>query len=251
MIGTGVMISIMFVCELLQTGGIAAVSSNPMIGPDESTLLQMGAKYGPAIVDGEYYRFATGILLQNGAVTYVLSLLFLRVCCSVEQRSGYWLACMLFFLTGVYGFVLSCIFVPELVSCGTTGPLAGYFAVDIVHVLAAWRDETKPCRSLVVRIALIVLMVLVGLTPFIDNFMHLGAIIMGVLSAVMLLPNIAYSPAQGIIRSIVALVAFPLTAIVFMLSLVVFFRTTNAGQTWCTSCMKATCVRLFDWCKNL
>jgi hypothetical protein len=81
--------------------------------------------------------------------------------------------------------------------------------------------------------------------------MHLGSVIMGILSAVMLLPNIKYSPVQGIVRSIIALIAFPLTALVFMMSLVVFFRTTDAGQTWCTSCMKVTCVKLFDWCKNV
>jgi membrane associated rhomboid family serine protease len=101
-------------------GGLGDVAVNPMSGPDDSTMLQMGAKYGPLIIEVEFYRLLTASLLQNRVARYVISMVFLFLSRNLERDLGFWRASLVFLLTSTYGIILSCLFVPGLISCGAT-----------------------------------------------------------------------------------------------------------------------------------
>jgi hypothetical protein len=114
--------------------------------------------------------------------------------------------------------------------------------------LASWRAVSKPAVRLAAMIALIVILLVLGLTPFVDNFMHIGGLLMEFLAAFMLLPNFNFGRCEGIVHTVLALLAFPAAAVIFMVSLVTLFRRVGNEISWCEWCAKVTCVNIKDWC---
>lgn len=247
--GMATIMTVTFICETFQVGGYASIKENPMWGPDESTLLQMGAKYGPLILDGDWWRLFSATFLQNGLIFYVVSMILLFLARNVEREAGWWRAMFVFMISGTFGYVASSLFVPELISCGTTGAICGYLGLMMSDLIAKWRALKHPVLRLVGLIVLIAILIILGLTPFVDNFLHIGGLIMGFLLALMLLPNLNFGKCEGIVHSVFAFLAFPIMSTLFMMCLVIFFRKVDGGS-WCTWCMKATCVNISGWCKN-
>jgi membrane associated rhomboid family serine protease len=241
--------TITLICEIAQMGGLAPMSENPMFGPDNSTMLQMGAKYAPVILEGEWYRLFSASFLQNGVIVYAVCMVFLFFCRDIERDSGFWRASLVFLVTSTFGYIFSCVFVPELISCGTSGAIFGYLGMSLSDLTAKWRATSKRWIKLAGMIGLIVLLLILGLTPFLDNFMHVGGLIMGFLAAVMLLPNLNFGKCEGIVHTIIAIIAFPLMSIVFMVSLVIFFRRIDSDEPWCKWCQRATCA-IGAWCSE-
>jgi membrane associated rhomboid family serine protease len=250
MVGLSVIMTITMIAEAVQMGGFAPMKDNPMYGPDLSTMLQMGAKYGPLIIEGEAWRLFSAALLQNGLIYYLLSMGFLFFCRNIERDGGFWRASLVFIVSASYGNILSCVFVPELISCGTTGAVFGYIGMMVSDLIAKWRSVNAPKIQLALLLGVIVVVIILGLTPFIDNFMHIGGLIMGFLAAVMLMPALNFGKCEGRVHSIMALVSFPVMSLVYMISLVVFFRRVDTDTSWCGWCMKATCVNISGWCKD-
>jgi membrane associated rhomboid family serine protease len=248
MTGLACVMTLMMVCEIYQMGGLASIKVNPMFGPDDSTMLQMGAKYGPLILDGEFYRLFSATFLQNGVVLYLISMVFLFIARNLERESGFWRASLVFMVTSTFGVILSCLFVPDLISCGTSGAVFGYLGMMLSDLLSTWRMVTRPLLKLSAMLTLIVVLLALGLTPFVDNFMHVGGLLMGFLAALMLLPNLNFGKCEGVVHTLLALLAFPIMSIIFMLCVVIFFRRIDSETAWCPWCMKITCVDIAGWC---
>jgi membrane associated rhomboid family serine protease len=249
MIGLAAIMSITLICEVVQMGGFAPMKENPFWGPDDSTMLIMGAKYGPLIVEGDWWRLFSASLLQNGLIYYLISMAFLFFCRNIERDAGFWRASLVFIVCATYGYILSCVFVPELISCGTTGAIFGYLGMMLSDLISQWRAVSAPYLRLFGMIGLIVFLLVLGLSPFVDNFMHIGGLLMGFLAALMLMPNLNFGKCEGMVHAVMALVSFPVMSIIFMVSLVIFFRRVDTDTTWCSWCMKATCVNISGWCK--
>lgn len=248
--GVATIMTVTFMCETFQMGGYADIKDNPMWGPDDSTMLQMGAKYGPLILEGDWWRLFSATFLQNGLIFYIVSMILLFICRNVEREAGWWRAMFVFMISGTFGYILSCLFVPELISCGTTGAMCGYLGLMLSDLIAKWRGLKHPILQLCGLIVLIAVLIVFGLTPFVDNFLHIGGLVMGFLLALMLLPNLNFGKCEGVVHSVFAFLAFPIMSTMFMICLVIFFRRVDSDTTWCKWCMQATCVNISGWCKH-
>ena len=249
--GIALIMTITFVCETFQIGGYSDIKKNPMWGPDESTMLQMGAKYGPLILAGDWWRLFSATFLQNGLIFYVVSMVLLFITRNVEREAGWWRAMFAFMISGTFGYIVSCLFVPEVISCGTTGALCGYIGLMVSDLIAKWRGVSRPALRLIGLIVLTAILIVLGLTPYVDNFLHIGGLVMGFLLALILLPNLNFGKCEGIVHSIIAFLAFPAMSTLFMVCLVIFFRGVESGTSWCSWCIKATCININGWCKDL
>eukprot|EP00586_Coscinodiscus_wailesii_P004917 CAMPEP_0172487168 /NCGR_PEP_ID=MMETSP1066-20121228/16114_1 /TAXON_ID=671091 /ORGANISM="Coscinodiscus wailesii, Strain CCMP2513" /LENGTH=575 /DNA_ID=CAMNT_0013253599 /DNA_START=196 /DNA_END=1923 /DNA_ORIENTATION=- len=175
---------------------IEPMSINPMIGPSAETLVRMGAKKTDLIViEGEWYRLFTPMFLHAGAIHYILNMLALWfIGSAVEQCHGFVAATILFVIPAVGGTILSAIFLPEYISVGASGGIFGLIGACIADIAMNWSllfsrqlnsdDSGRTLRH--VRILVFLLMdiavnCLLGLTPFVDNFTHLGGMVYGFL----------------------------------------------------------------------
>ena len=99
-----------------------------IIGPSTSTLINCGAKYVPKILgNNEWWRFFTAIFLHTGVAHLFMNMLMqLRVGRSLEQSYGAWRIGPIYILCGIFGNIMSCIFLPTQVQVGASGALFGF-----------------------------------------------------------------------------------------------------------------------------
>lgn len=249
-IGSALIMVLCIACEIVYDGVKFDFYENPMLGPAPSTLLQMGAKYGPLIADGEFWRFFTAIFLQPGIILVVVAIILTLFTKSVERDSGFWRAVLLYILTGSFGYIFSCIFIPTEISCGSTGALFGYLGVIVSDLISTWRMIKRPGLRLTGMIILIIILLVCGLTPYVDNWVHIGGFIMGLLASLVILPNLSFGKCERICHAICAFIAFPMLATVYMVCLVVFYRSVNVDFSWCKFCHYINCVNISGWCKE-
>lgn len=147
------------------------------------TLILFGAKFNPAIIGGQYWRFITPIFLHIG-FTHILmnsiTLYFLGA--EIERIYGAFRFLIIYLLSGIMGNIMSFAFSNSL-SAGASTSLFGLFAAAIV--LGRMYPNNYAIRHMAQGFTiLIVLNFITGLTSSsIDNWGHLGGAIGGALSA--------------------------------------------------------------------
>lgn len=165
---------------LLETNG---GSQNP------ETLVKYGAKYNPAILEGEWWRFFTPIVLHIGFLHLILNTMAIYYLgTAVERIYGNVRFLAIYLFAGFAGSLASFVFTSSL-SAGASGAIFGCFGallfVGIIHPKMFFR--TMGTNILV----LIGINLAIGFTiPGIDNAGHIGGLIGGFLaSAVVHLPK--------------------------------------------------------------
>ena len=250
--GVPVMILIIFLMEILQQGGIAPFGKNLFIGATEEVSVLFGAKQYDKIISGDFWRFLTAIFVEMNAVHYILSILLLFSCREVEEESGFWRAFIVFVLSGVYGYILSALCVPWVVSGGFSGAAFGYVGLVICDIISTWRMDSGSKRNKLTCISIVGVIILVlGFTPYIDNFPHYGGFIMGFFAAMMLLPNMSFDEWERKCHGITSFLAFPILSVIFMLTTVFVYRGTTSGNYICMWCRHLTCININSWCPEV
>lgn len=194
---------VMFVCTVclivsigLNGWTVEPLVVNPMIGPSAQTLIAVGAKQTSLIVeDNEWYRLFTPMLLHAGVIHYFVNMLALWfIGYAVEQSHGFIASAILFMIPAVGGTIISALFLPEYISVGASGGIFGLIGACLADIFSNWNllfskevdnsDEGTRFRHIKVLLWLcldILLNILIGLTPFVDNFTHLGGMVYGFL----------------------------------------------------------------------
>jgi len=172
---------------------IEPLNVNPMIGPSALTLVKLGAKDSHLIVqEKEVWRLISAMVLHAGFIHYLLNMLALWfIGSAVEQCHGFFAALILFVLPAVGGTLLSAIFLPEYITVGASAGIFGLIGACLADISLNWSllfndfvNKGTGHRHTVVLLVLfldIVVNSLVGLTPFVDNFAHLGGMAFGYL----------------------------------------------------------------------
>eukprot|EP00934_Nitzschia_sp_Nitz4_P009378 Nitzschia sp. Nitz4//scaffold3_size479765//314738//316522//NITZ4_000130-RA/size479765-snap-gene-1.411-mRNA-1//-1//CDS//3329550848//9368//frame0 len=193
--------SILLVCTLLMIASIAvngwtveSLETNPMIGPSAQTLIRMGAKDTNLIVnEGDAWRLLSSTVLHAGLVHYMLNMLALWfVGNAIETSHGTIAAAILFLLPAVGGCILSAIFLPAYITVGASGGIFGLIGACLSDICMNWKllfndfvtENGKKHKHVLVVVVLffdIALNCVIGLTPFVDNFTHLGGMAFGLL----------------------------------------------------------------------
>lgn len=165
---------------------------NPLIGPSSETLIKCGARDTNLIVnEAQWYRLFTPMILHAGIVHYVVNMMALYfIGGAVEQSHGFASAAVLFIIPAVGGNILSAICLPQYISVGASGGIFGLIGGCIADICLNWNllflktttDANTRLRHFYVLLWLgidIIVNCLLGFTPFVDNFTHLGGFMYG------------------------------------------------------------------------
>ncbi len=146
---------------------------------DLNTLLDFGAKYGPAIMAGQWWRLITAGFLHGGLLHILMnSWVLFDLGAQVEESFGTSRYLVLYFVSTITGFLASFYWSPTL----SIGSSAGIFGLIGAMIALGVRDRSSygaAVRSLYMRWAIYGL--LMGLLPFFatDNAAHIGGLIGG------------------------------------------------------------------------
>jgi len=147
-------------------------------------LAELGLKYGPAILAGEYWRLITPVFLHGSIYHIAFNLYALFVIGrGLEKQYGTARYLLLYFLSAFAGNVVSFIFspAPSLGSSTAIFGLIGAQAVLAYQNRTLLGDRYRPILVNALTIAGINLVL--GLSPGIDNWGHIGGLIGGSLFA--------------------------------------------------------------------
>ncbi|SCV72534.1 BQ2448_4071 [Microbotryum intermedium] len=182
------------------------------------------------------FRFVVPIFLHAGIVHLVVNLLAQLFSSSiVERQMGTPKFLIVYFLSGIFGFVLGSNF--SLVgrpSVGASGAIFGTHAAILVDLLAHWDIEYCPLRKLVWLIVELIVGLALGLVPGVDNFAHVGGFCMGLLTSILLLPIIHQTKRHRGIFIALRIMALPLAIALYVLLVRNFYVNDPAKMChWC------------------
>ncbi|KAL7469309.1 hypothetical protein ACHAXS_009575 [Conticribra weissflogii] len=247
---------------------VEPLSVNPMIGPSAETLIKMGAKQTSLIVNlGEWYRLFSPMVLHAGLIHYFLNMMALWfIGKAVEQCHGFAAVVICFVIPAVGGTLMSAIFLPEYISVGASGGIFGLIGACLADICINWSllfskhanesDEGTRFRHLKVLLWLlfdIIINCLVGLTPFVDNFTHLGGMIYGFLCGLSTIERLStdfFGIATSFwskLRNIFIRFAGLILSVVLIMVTTAVLVDSDGFASPCSSCRYVSCVPFPPW----
>lgn len=155
----------------------------------------------------QWYRIITPIFLHAGFLHIFFNLLLqVTMGSSIEKNIGIIKYCLIYLASGIGGFLLGANFSPNgIASTGASGLLFGIMATNIILFVYCGRKNTNIYGTkhyglfICIMVGEIVVSLVLGLLPGLDNFSHIGGFAVGVLMAVLLLPDPFFVYEDGII----------------------------------------------------
>ena len=168
---------------------VEVIKSRNLIDIDIYTLIQMGAKVNVLINSGEIYRLLTSAFLHGGIIHIFFNMSALSIIGrEVEAVYGNKRYIAIYIISALGGSVVSYLFKPNSISVGASGAIFGLLGAMLIFGL---KERDKIGKQYLKNILeTIVLNVIIGITiPNIDNFAHLGGLIIGALTSLILFKN--------------------------------------------------------------
>lgn len=190
---------IMFVATLVVERGRTSILREPFsgegFGPFEAALYILGAKWGPAIDAGQWWRLITPMILHGSLVHLGFNSYALYALGPESERVyGLWRFLAIYLIAGIAGNVASYMITPDQLAIGASGAIFGLigalaaFAYASRGILGKERAEAQ-IKQLIGMAA--INLVLGFVIPNIDNSAHIGGMIAGGLAGLALAPRYA------------------------------------------------------------
>jgi len=161
---------------------LTQMASEFLLGSDLPALL--GMKINQAILSGEVWRFLTPMFLHGSIVHIAFNMYALFIFGpSLEARFGRGRFLLLFLISGFVGNVFSFIF-SEAASLGSSTAIFGLLGAEIVF---SYRNQGllgSGARRVLINVLTVAgINLIIGLSPGIDNWGHIGGLVGGSLFA--------------------------------------------------------------------
>lgn len=165
---------------------IEVIKSRNLIDIDIYTLIQMGAKVNVLINSGEIYRLLTSAFLHGGIIHIFFNMSALNIIGrEVEAVYGSKRYIAIYVISALGGSVVSYLFKPNSISVGASGAIFGLLGAMLIFGLKERDKIGKQYMKYILET--IGLNVIIGITiPNIDNFAHLGGLILGTITSFIL-----------------------------------------------------------------
>ncbi|MFC0415680.1 rhomboid family intramembrane serine protease [Cytobacillus solani] len=149
---------------------------------DTSTLIKYGAKFNPLILEGEWWRFFTPIILHIGVLHLLMNTVSLYYLGTIIERIfGKWRFLLIYLIAGFGGSIASFIFSPSI-SAGASGAIYGLFGALLYFGVIFPKLFFRTMGFNILIILGINLMFGFSM-PSIDMAGHIGGLIAGFLAA--------------------------------------------------------------------
>lgn len=147
---------------------------------DYDLLLLWGAKINQAILVGQFWRFITPVFLHGSLLHIGFNMYALfSIGPGLERRFGPWLFLSLYFIGALWGNTLSFLLTPNI-SLGASTAIFGLIAAQGVYIYKNRFLLGSAARPLLMNIMMVVFInLMLGLSPGIDNWGHLGGLFGG------------------------------------------------------------------------
>jgi membrane associated rhomboid family serine protease len=256
---------------------------NPSLGPSYDALDKLGGKNTYKILGHthgswgsdhrETFRIITPIFWHSGIIHFVpdvFALIWLGM--MIEREYGPFRLAIIFFVSGFYGVLFSAVFLVDSLTVSASACVFGLIGARLVDTILyqSWYTRRHIYFSVFNLCFLAVCGFIIGLLPLIDNWAHIGALIMGALLAGVLFTG-GWRPAPDVQMSSVnirdeasavtrryrktRIVCFALIVLLFVITVIMLFvvvkrdveNNTEGSDNWCPGCYHFNCVDTTSW----
>ncbi|TFY83996.1 hypothetical protein EWM64_g4 [Hericium alpestre] len=238
---------------------------NPMLGPSESALIRVGARFPPCMKDvqdiplttqfpclndtanppdklctiedvcgfggfngkepNQWWRFITPIFLHAGIIHILLNMLAQLTAAAEVERE---MGSPFFFIVYFAAGIFGNVLGGNfsLVGVPSVGASGAIFGVVAVSWIDLFGNWQFQYRPLVFMIIELIIGIGIGYIPYVDNFAHLGGFLMGILTGMTLYPIISTTKTHRTVVWFLRLAAIPLAVVLFVV-LIRNFYTSN------------------------
>jgi rhomboid protease GluP len=145
---------------------------------DVQTLYEFGAKYGPAIAAGQWWRLITAGFLHGGLLHIGMNMwVMFDLGAAVEEIYGAARMIVLYFVASVLGFYVSTVWNPGIPSVGASAALFGLVGAMLALGIRHRSVLGNQIRNIYMRY--VVYLLLFSLLPGIDMAAHIGGLVGG------------------------------------------------------------------------
>jgi membrane associated rhomboid family serine protease len=147
-------------------------------GIDPVVLLRYGAKWGPFIAQGDWWRLVAPIFLHGGVLHLAMNTwVLLDLGPAVEELYGRAKFTVFYVLTGIGGVAASFLWKPAVVSIGASGAICGLIGLLLGRTYQYHGTHPSPERSMLM--SWVVRILILSLLPMIDMAAHVGGLLVG------------------------------------------------------------------------
>lgn len=208
--------TMLFVCTVMMLVAfhwnhwkIETLSVNPLLGPKPEVLMLLGALQMREMVESDsWYRLVSAIFLHGGILHLLVNLVVLGLLGrAVERNHGPVDTAILFFTSAIGGNIISCLMQPGYILVGSSGGIFGLIGICVADIVLNWKllflvfksRDGKPAGCMVRFCSMFWLLSdlamnsIIGFTPFVDNYAHLGGLTYGFLISLTVLQRLPLS----------------------------------------------------------
>lgn len=250
----------------------APVSVNPMLGPSPQVLFRLGALDRRAVIeDDEWYRLVVPVFLHAGLVHFALNMAALFfIGGALERRHGTAETILVFLLAAVGGNIASTLFMSPSISVGASGGIFGMLGVCLADIvinldlltLKNRRDVLDPAHNgfpygsvLFWLFIEVTLNILLGFTPFVDQFAHMAGLLFGIGFGIPFLRWLKGDGFFGVVspirRCIFGFARFCLFSVTMAaLFVMAYLLLESDGEPLCEECRYMSCLPFPFWTQD-
>lgn len=169
---------IMFIISVLLSMKSPIPPSSYIMDIDNYTLVTLGAKYNPFIIQGQWYRLFTCMFLHGGLIHVAVNMYSLySLGTLVERLYGKYKYILVYIFSGIVASLFSFIFSPGI-SVGASGAIFGL--LGIIFTFSIKERKRIGTGFLMNIVSNLLINLYIGMTlPNIDNYAHLGGLLSG------------------------------------------------------------------------
>lgn len=228
------------------------IDSNPLIGFDARVLRRVGGTDTHLVADKhEWWRIVTSALMTAGIVHLQWVVCCLWTCGRfLASRMSFVSLGLLYVASSICGILLSVNLSTTAVTAGASGGSFGLIGAVFVEILVHRKHYRNHVASTLFLILTAVVGILIGTTPFVDNWANLGGLISGLCLALAL--RLTHRGLRDSTRTVEFLLVavqvfwFLLVGVFVVAGVVGLVVREDARKNDCSWCSHLTCVET-DW----
>ena len=248
---------------------IAPLEVNPLGGPPPDLLLVLGAlQMREMVATGTWYRLVTAVFLHGGLIHLFMNMIALGLLGrAVERNHGFIHTLVIFFISAIGGNIISCLMQPGYILVGSSGGLFGLMGICVADIVLNWKllflvfcnEDGSPVSwslklcSMFWLVMDLLANAIIGFTPFVDNFAHMGGLAYGFLISLTVLqrlPLAFFGRGNGVyfkFRIRVLRISGVLFAVALLVTTSILMSESDGLKSPCFKCRYISCLPFPFW----
>lgn len=203
--------------------------------------LSYNCQMGGFTVPNQYWRFITPLFIHVGLLQLAFTVVFqIWKGFPIERDIGSIRMAVIYLISGIFGIAWSANMSPNQISCAPTGPLFAILGLLYLDLFQNWPLLLNPWRWFIILTIIVVILLGVGLLPFIDNYSHMGSFGMGILTGLIFVPSISFGKWDGRRKKIAMGLSIPVVILLYFGAFYAFIDGKDTNT--CKYCSVLDCV---------